>query len=111
MEIDTHIELVIKIDKDTYNDIQSHDWKNGVRWYSEEWKVIHNGTLLPKGHGKLVDADELTKEIKSYISDTSDLHYDDLVEAEDYNSAYYNCLDEIENAPTIVEADKTESEE
>ena len=49
------IELVIKIPEEIYKDIQSHDWKNGDRWYSEEWKAIHNGTPLPKGHGRLFD--------------------------------------------------------
>ena len=52
----------------------------------------------------------LLQELKGYISDTSNLHYDDLVEAEAYNSAYYNCLDEIEEATPIIEADKSESE-
>ena len=75
--------------------------------YAETY-YIANGTPLPKGHGRIVDADELTKEIKGYISDTSNLHYDDLEEAEAFNSAYYNCLDEIEDAPTIIEADKGE---
>lgn len=51
------MQVVIEIDEKTYNDIQSHDWKNGGRWYSEEWKAIHNGTPLPKGHGRLIDAD------------------------------------------------------
>jgi len=42
------IELVIKIDEETYRDIQSHDWKNGEWWYSEEWRAIHNGISLDK---------------------------------------------------------------
>jgi len=48
------IELVIKIPEETYNDIQSRDWKNGELIFSEEWKAIHNGTPLPKGHGDLI---------------------------------------------------------
>ncbi len=73
-------------------------------------RAIQGGTLLPKGHGKIIDADELVKEIKSYISDTSNLHYDDLAEAEAYNSAYCNCLDEIADAPTIIEADREQTD-
>ena len=88
------IELVIKISEETYKDIQSHDWKNGGRWYSEEWKAIHNGTPLPKGHGKIVDVD------------TIDLNQDEFISQSDYYAA--ECA--IENAPTIIEADK-ESEE
>lgn len=51
---DIELELVIKISEETYKDIQSRDWKNGERWYSEEWKAIHNGIPLPKGHGRLI---------------------------------------------------------
>lgn len=50
-----NIELVIRIPEETYNDIQSRDWKNGKLIFSEEWKAIHNGTPLPKGHGRLFD--------------------------------------------------------
>ena len=38
------MKLIIDIDDETYNDIQSRDWKNGV--FSEEWKAIHNGIPL-----------------------------------------------------------------
>ena len=78
------IELVIKIPEETYKDIQSHDWKNGGRWYSEEWKAIHNGTVLPE-HGRLIDADELKKNAYSA-------------------SAFTQVVDvsDIDNAPTIL---------
>lgn len=57
-------------------------------------KAIANGTLLPKGHGKLKDADELLKQ--SYcIDDSATLSTRDVVNEE-----------EINNAPTIIEADK-----
>ena len=45
------------------------------------WQIVKNGIPLPKGHGRLVDADDL-------LDNT--------------------CLDEI---PTIIEADKAESED
>lgn len=89
MEIDTHIELVIKIDKDTYNDIQSHDWKNGGRWYSEEWKAIHNGTPLPKGHGTLKDVDNIKTAFPS----------GEYVRTESVRAT-------IDHEDTIIEADK-----
>ena len=38
------MKLIIDIDDETYNDIQSRDWKNGA--FSEEWKAIHNGIPL-----------------------------------------------------------------
>ena len=102
------IELVVKIDEELFKGIKICV-KDGILNY-EPWVTIAKGKPLPKGHGDLKDASELAKEIKSYICDTSNLHYDVLEEAEAYNSAYHNCLDEIEDAPTLIEADK-ESED
>lgn len=102
------IELVIKIPKELYKDIKEHGLCGFCSDREIVSKAISNSTPLPKGHGRLIDADELTKEIKGYISDTSNLHYNDLEEAEAFNSAYYNCLDEIEDASTIMEADRSE---
>ena len=48
------MQIVIEISEGLYNDIQSRDWKNGELVFSEEWKAIHNGTPLPKGHGRLI---------------------------------------------------------
>lgn len=62
--------------------------------------AIHNGTPLPKGHGRLIDY--------GYVVDA----IDDWINAEEYN--YTNATDylrnRIRNVPTIIEAD-TESEE
>ena len=41
------MKLIIDIPEETYNDIQSRDWKNGELIFSEEWKAIHNGTPIP----------------------------------------------------------------
>ena len=88
------IELVIKISEETYNDIQSRDWKNGALIFSKEWKAIHNGTPLPKGHGDLKDMDDIYEALEGWNEDTGWI-----VDAID-------C-----QAPTIIEADKTESED
>ena len=88
------IELVIKIPEDVYKNIQSLDWKNAGRWFSEECKAIHNGTPLPKGHGRLIDADEL---------------YGDFIDGtEGYDCNTWNRIEIgyiIEDTPTIIEAD------
>ena len=62
--------------------------------------VIH-GIPLPKGHGRLIDADAICKDIISALG-IRDENY--LLEAEE---AVYK---RIKNAPTIIEADK-ESED
>jgi len=59
--------------------------------------AIKNGTPLPKGHGRLIDADEL--------GDICDWYHTD-----DDGSWCYKCKD-IDNAPTIIEADKEGAEE
>lgn len=56
------MKLIIDIPEETYNDIQSRDWKNGELVFSEEWIAIHNGTPLPKNHGRIVDLDTVTVE-------------------------------------------------
>lgn len=76
------IELVIKIDEDYYEIL-----KNGV-YCGDDYlpiKIIANGTPLPKGHGRLIDADALPL---NAIDDAN------------YGSNY------IRIAPTIIEADK-----
>lgn len=61
--------------------------------------AIQNGTPLPKGHGRLIDADKLKLT-------QHDIH----VEAINYR---HRCIsiENIDEAPTIIEADKVESEE
>jgi len=57
-------------------------------------EAIANGTVIPKGCGDLIDADELLKQ--SYrIDDSATLSARDVVDEED-----------IEDAPVIIEADK-----
>lgn len=51
---------------------------------------VRDGTVLPKGHGRLIDADDLRCENADF--DT-------------YND-YCTMFDEIDCAPTIIEADK-----
>lgn len=56
--------------------------------------IIKNGTPLPKGHGRLIDADML---INKY--------------AYDLDNNFIVDLKDINDAPTIIEADKAESED
>ena len=55
-------------------------------------EAIYNGTPLPKGHGRLIDADAL---IDSLDASDRDIYCKAVIE---------------EDAPTIIEADKAESE-
>jgi hypothetical protein len=82
------MKVVIDIDENLY--IRLFD--NGVDNYDDAVdmaKAIRKGTPLPKGHGRLVDADAL---------------YDQ------FEYADYDFEKTMEYAPTIIEADKAESE-
>ena len=80
-----NIDVVIKIDEETYRDIQSHDWKNGEWWYSEEWRAIHNGIPLPKGHGDLIDVNEIIGKIHGVKSITAVLDAQPIIKADKEN--------------------------
>lgn len=58
--------------------------------------AIKKGTPLPKGHGDLIDACEEMRLMQSYDYDT----YED----------YLRAFDMLDNAPTVIEADKGETE-
>lgn len=80
--------IVIEIDDDLYNEILSRKYSK-----TRLEKAVANGTLLPKGHGDLIDRNELLDE--SYQIDSMYCMYDEVVNVND-----------IKNAPTILEADK-----
>ena len=87
------MEIVIKIPEDEYNIAKYGQYGNInvdiVR------KAIANGTPLPKGHGRLVDADALEKKMTEYIN-TLPLAYD---EAE----RIVLLMNHFDDAPTIIE--------
>ena len=91
------MEIVINIDEDLYemcrDSLGDEDNIEGI---------IANGTPLPKGHGRLIDADALEKK----MCDREEELRDDRAMWE--SSAVSVALDMF--APTIIEAD-TESED
>lgn len=79
------VELVIKIPEETYKGIMLGKWdENGLAYY------VKDGTPLPKGHGRLIDANRL----RSMYS---------------INRANFNTVvgiqKWIDEAPTIIEKD------
>lgn len=83
------IEVVIKVSERNYKGLQREDEK-ALSYYE---KVIAKGIPLPKGHGRLIDADKL-EYIKNERPDEIGYHY-----IRKYN---------IDYATTIIEADKGE---
>lgn len=91
------MELLINIDEDVRIAIS----RMGLLRISDEMqkkvdKAIQRGTPLPKGHGRLIDSDELKRIIQE----------NDVL----YMTGFNVRLCDINNTPTIIEADKAESE-
>ena len=90
------IELVIKIPEEMYTQIIN---KNGIDTILIPYKdIIRNGTPLPKGHGRLIDADWLKNAIHNFFYGLNRA-----VEEEDIQRY-------IDVARTRVEADKGDKE-
>jgi len=86
------IELVVKIPEEMWERIKDGYVPLGIS------KYLQNGTPLPKGHGSLVDVDNIQ-----------------FIQLEDSLTVLTHAKgDEVDwyiEAPTIIEADKAESEE
>jgi len=82
------MKIVIDISEEEYEDVK----KVGGCYY-DFGKAIYYGTPLPKGHGDLIDADELFLDIQT----------DEQMRLGEHLAW---VKERIDNAPTIIEADK-----
>lgn len=94
--MDNTIDIIIRIPEEEYNIIKN--FKGPLTW-SEH--LIAKGIPLPKGHGKIIDESTITE---VYTQET---------EPREINGMpIYPRIEIIgTNAQTIIEADKTESED
>ena len=83
--------IVIEISEDDYKEVKEDTSDSGTPFENRVFSTIANGTLLPKGHGRLIDANKLVSSFPNYdgMSDVAIT---------------------IGYAPTIIEADKGEQE-
>jgi hypothetical protein len=73
-------------------------------------EIIHavsNGVPLPRGHGRLIDADALEQEI---ISGIKAGNYEEGYEKFPHINDMDDCVECVRYSDTIIEADKAESE-
>ena len=98
------MKIVINIDEELYNYIQTEGYDGHLdrRFDYQIRFAVKNGTPLPEHHGRLGDLDKLEKEMNDYIKSIP-LPYH---EAE----RLVLLMNHFDDAPTIVEADKAESE-
>ena len=105
------MKIVIDIPEEEYAKV-----KDGRASVSMMRDAIRNGTLLPKGHGRLIDADRTIA-----TAWTNFYKHEDEWEKKDndylpigriYDQNGFECCQQtIVNAPTIIEADKEGAEE
>ncbi len=94
------VDVVIKIPKTTYNNVKKTEC---IIWGDDAYYIGHaiaNGTVLPKGHGRLVDADEMVKILRKseyYQEKRGDFY------GVEVTSRVKNF---IEDTDTVIEADK-----
>ena len=109
------MQVVINI-SETLKDIAD---KDDIKTFSHfMWQcilidAIKNGTPLPKGHGRLIDVDKLKEELKEHhdffvnaYGGFSNLPRNDKSRVDEIT----NSIATIVNAPTIIEADRSEEE-
>lgn len=66
------VELVIKLNEKTYNDIKDGKVYSSVRDVPQESILaIANGIPITKGHGRLIDADDIDNHIIGYVDTRS----------------------------------------
>lgn len=76
------MKVIIDIPKEQYHFIKSH-----FRTESAIDMAIVNGKPLPESHGRLIDGDALEEVMRTRLSVT-------------------NCIKAVEDAPTVMEADR-----
>ena len=95
------IELVVKIPKEAYKLLKNE----GVDWLGAEHilNAAAKGTLLPKGHGGLIDVKEFIKSINDWSDRMNSYEANEEVEITKSLLQAHACV--------IIEADKEQEDE
>ncbi len=112
------MKLVIDIPEERYKDMQRiAEVQLERNHFQTAEQIIAYGTPLPKGHGRLIDADAFIARLEdaSKRQQYKKLLIDDCLTVDDVFKAIIESLQNVGLAngdtPTIIEADKAESEE
>ena len=94
------MQIVIDIPKEMMSYINENEFNaiSEAAYGSMAMLAIQNGTPLPKGHGELIDRNKI-----EYLKAIHDAKYEQI--------SWSDAIKQIKySAPTIIEADKVESE-
>lgn len=92
------MKLVVDIPEDRYAIILDFFEVTGFA-FDPAHRAIVNGTPLPKGHGRLIDADVLMKEFAKFVKDSNNSDFADV-------PTWNDAVSLVVYSPTIVKADK-----
>ena len=99
------MKIVIDVDENVFTRL----FDNGVDTSLEDRKAIdsavRNGTLLPKGHGDLIDKSKIYKAIPAEEDNSTGMGMT-REEMDAYNEGIDAMYSRVQGAPTIIEADK-----
>ena len=111
------MKIIIDLPEARYKDIQRiAEVQLDRNHFQTAEQIIANGATLPKGHGRLIDADKCIRQAWSDFYkhedewEKKDPDYIGVKRLHDQNG-FECCLKTICESPTIIEADKAESEE
>ena len=96
------MKIVIDVPEKVYN-----HFCRGCRFFDEVEEAIiaiTDGTLLPKGHGRLIDADELIKQLEALANDEWNKQVGS-------SKGLEEVIDIVDDISPIIEADKAEGSE
>lgn len=95
------MQIVIDINEEEYNLIKRTNSHYLIRYE----RMIKNGVPLPKGHGRIGDLTAVMNDINQSIEEMTNIGI-----TVDGDYLWGKLNDAIDNTPTIIEADKAESE-
>lgn len=97
------VELVIKMPEDVFKRTVFYREFRDLNDSITTIKALEKAVLLPKGHGRLKDADKIANEVNALKDNWN--RFGNEYESGRYESYDY-AVDTIDNADTIIEADE-----
>lgn len=104
------MQIVIDIPDELYEDIMAHNGENRESAKSAYYfeSLIKNGISLPKGHGRLVDADALEELCYEHEIGNDAFDGEPLIEQGQYDDGDNIWKPLFDFAPTLIESDNKE---
>lgn len=97
------MQIVIDIPEDLYEGIERRDGALETEYVCDElMKAVDNGTPLPKGHGRLIDADGIKDRLEEEKVKLDSLDIDYGLKRACLGKLIY----EVQSSPTIIETEK-----